>query len=170
MSNVFLILQANIIEQLGVRRQDLGNLDAPRLRVSFRVVDGEPDLERPVVYAPESFGWRTLLLQGAKDDFGENPTGESLVIGGQINRPAFTHYRDSLNSWNKVGAALVAFWLGLLFLLILGFGYSFFFSTSTIIYLLLRRNLDAAEMDEVYLEEEDQEGAYGGPLRTWAKL
>jgi hypothetical protein len=49
-----------------------------------------------------------------------------------------------------------------LFLLMLGFGYSYFWSASTIIYLLMRRHVDAAEMDEVYLEEDEQEGPYGG--------
>src|SRR5260370_29284550 len=28
----------------------------------------------------------------------------------------------------------------------------------------MRKNVDTAELDEVYLEEDDQEGAYGGPL------
>jgi len=44
----------------------------------------------------------------------------------------------------------------------LGFGYSYFWSASTIIYLLMRRHVDAAELDEVYLEEDEQEGPYGG--------
>ena len=30
--------------------------------------------------------------------------------------------------------------------------------------MLLRRDVDAAEMDEVYLEEDEGEGAFGGPL------
>ena len=50
------------------------------------------------------------------------------------------------------------------FLVIMGFAYSYFWSAGTIIYLLMRRNVDAAEMDEVYLEEEDHEGPYGGAL------
>ena len=53
----------------------------------------------------------------------------------------------------------MAFWLWALFLLMLGFGYSYFWSASTIIYMLMRRNVDAAEMDEVYLEEDEDEGA-----------
>jgi hypothetical protein len=45
-------------------------------------------------------------------------------------------------------------WLWLFFLLILGFGYSYFWSVSTIIYLLMRQKVDDTELDEVYLEEE----------------
>jgi hypothetical protein len=121
------------------------------------------------VYAPESFGWRTLLLQGAVDDFSKSETDASTNAElvqpktGIINAKAYAHYVNNLNWWNRVGAVLVAFWLGLFFLLILGFGYSFFFTTTTIIYLLMRRNLDGAEIDEVYLEEEEQDG-FGGPL------
>jgi len=39
----------------------------------------------------------------------------------------------------RVGTYLVTFWLGLFFLLIIGFGYSFFWCATSIIYLLLRR-------------------------------
>jgi hypothetical protein len=127
------------------------------------------------IYAPESFGWRNLLLQGAADNNSKDaeaektdpPTNASLVEGGRLNEKAYDHYVRNLHGWNKLGAALVAFWLGLLFLLILGFGYSFFFTTTTIIYLLMRRNLDAAEIDEVYLEEEDQDG-FGGSVAPQA--
>jgi hypothetical protein len=119
------------------------------------------------VYAPESFGWRTLLLDNATvepaGDSTEKREPQHVVQDGRINRAAYNDYTQNLNWWNKFGAGLVAFWLGLLFLLILGFGYSFFFSTTSIIYLLMRRNLDAAEIDEVYLEEEDQE-SFGSPV------
>lgn len=128
------------------------------------------------VYAPTSFGWRTLLLEGA------TVHGQRVVENGAINaytyadylndtRPDGTKYewadekikdKEVLNGWNKTGAFLVAIWLAILFLLMLGFGYSYFWSASTIIYLLMRRHVDAAELDEVYLEEDEQEGAYGG--------
>jgi hypothetical protein len=128
------------------------------------------------VYAPTSFGWRTLLLEGA------TVHGQKVVENGAINPDAFADYLDHprtdgstyqwpdektkdkevLNGANKFGAFLVAIWLGILFLLMLGFGYSYFWSASTIIYLLMRRHVDAAELDEVYLEEDEQEGPYGG--------
>jgi hypothetical protein len=124
------------------------------------------------VYAPESFGWRTLLLEGT------TVHGQKLVDNGEVNPDYYDDYLGrprrsgttyegpdknySLSWWNKFGAVLVAIWLFLVFLLLLGFGYSYFWSASTIIYLLMRRHVDAAEMDEVYLEEDDQEGPYGG--------
>ncbi len=115
------------------------------------------------VYAPKSFGWRTLLLEGATVD------GRKVVDNGQIQQSVYDDFfgnpdesKDRLHFWNKVGAFLVAVWLSISFLLMLGFGYSYFWSASTIIYLLMRRHVDAAELDEVYLEEDEQEGSYGG--------
>ena len=131
----------------------------------IKKVDREPSFL--FAYAPTSFGWRTLLLDGVQVD------NEPMVQNGVLNQVAYNKYvgrdpsykgTDQLSWWNKVGAGLVAIWVGLLFLLVLGFGYSFFWSTATIIYLLMRKNVDTAELDEVYLEEDDQEGAYGGPL------
>jgi hypothetical protein len=112
------------------------------------------------VYAPTSFGWRTLLLEGTTFK------GSKLVDNGEIQEKVREDYlsdpNDGLHWWNKLGAFLVALWLGLFFLLMLGFGYSYFWSASTIIYLLMRRHVDAAELDEVYLEEDEQEGPYSG--------
>jgi hypothetical protein len=90
------------------------------------------------VWAPTSFGWRRLLLQG-------------------------TPYEDGQTfpwSFNVIGAFLISVWLYLMFLLIIGFAYSYFWSASTMIYLLMRRKVDDTEMDEVYLEEEDSEEPY----------
>lgn len=108
------------------------------------------------VYAPTSFGWRTLLLSDVAVG------GGKLVVNGEIDEDAYAAYRGTFHWWNEVGASLVAIWLWLFFLLMLGFGYSYFWSASTIIYLLMRRHVDAAELDEVYLEEDEQEGPYGG--------
>jgi hypothetical protein len=103
------------------------------------------------VYAPTSFGWRTLLLDGARTE-----GGVPVVQDGAIDPTAYNAYVGKLAWWNKVGAGLVAFWVGLVFLLVLGFGYSFFWSAATIIYLLMRRSVDGADLDEVYLEDEDE--------------
>jgi hypothetical protein len=82
-------------------------------------------------YAPTSFEWRHLL-------------------GGDVPQTDVTW------AWyNQISATLVSLWVVLVFLLVIGFGYSYFFSAGTMIYLLLRRKVDETEMDEVYLEEEE---------------
>jgi hypothetical protein len=105
------------------------------------------------VYAPTSYQWRDLLLQ----DSPAEPTS------GVLDKDAYTRYVDKLTWYNKAGAFLVAAWLFLVFLLVLGFGYSYFWSAGTIIYLLMRRKVDDTELDEVYVEEEEPEQAYSSP-------
>lgn len=106
------------------------------------------------VKAPESFGWRELLLQGVAVD------GENVVENGVINSKAYNKYLESFRWWNWAGAFMVSAWIYLFFLMILGFGYSYFWSASTIIYLLMRRKVDDTDMDEVYLEEDESEETY----------
>jgi hypothetical protein len=137
------------------------------------------------VKAPMSFGWRELLLEGAQvraseDEQNRDPLLKRLngaeVVGSRSSRPigvttvggvsrwnrinpeAYNAYLKTMSWWNWMGAYMVAFWLGLMFLGVLGFGYAYFWSASTIIYMLLRRDMDAAEMDEVYFEEDEYEG------------
>jgi hypothetical protein len=61
------------------------------------------------------------------------------------------------------GAGLILFWGGCVKMLAVGFLYSYFWTASTCIYLLLRRDADATEMDEVFLEEQEEEASYGLP-------
>lgn len=54
------------------------------------------------------------------------------------------------------GAALIQFWENVVFTLVTAFAISFIWSASTSIYLLLRRQVDAVELDEIFLEEEEE--------------
>ncbi len=111
---------------------------------------------RLFVYAPTSFQWRHLLLEGATIDKG--PVKGPVVGQGEIDETRLNAYVAQDLGWqNQVGAVLISIWLGAFFLLVLGFGYSYFWTASTIIYLLLRRHVDDAEMDEVYFEEDEEE-------------
>lgn len=111
------------------------------------------------VWAPTSFGWRTLLLQGSTVD------GQPLVVDGKINAEAYDKLTGEdkvhgMSWWNWIGCAMVTVWLYGFFLLVLGFAYSYFWSSSTIIYLLMRRKVDDTDLDEVYLEEDEAEDTY----------
>ena len=64
--------------------------------------------------------------------------------------------KDKMEWYNHVGAGMVAVWITLVLLLVIGFGYSYFWTAGTIIYLLMRQKVDDAEIDEIYLEEEEQ--------------
>ncbi len=80
-------------------------------------------------YAPESFHWRELLVTGP------------------------TH----LTWYNQIGAVFVSLWVTIIFLMMIGFAYSYYFSAFTMVYLLMRRKVDDTEIDEVYLEEDEPE-------------
>jgi len=116
-------------------------------------------------YAPRSFGWRELLLQGATVD------GQQVVVNGEIDEKAYDKMvgndpsyngKDKMTLYNKAGAVVVSVvWIGLIFMLVVASPTAISGSSSTIIYLLMRRKVDDAELDEVYLEEEEP---YSGPL------
>jgi hypothetical protein len=98
------------------------------------------------VYAPTSYHWDRLLLFGREQE--------------PLSAAEFEAQRqDIINNMDavpKMCAGIMAFWLHLLFLVMIGFAYSFFWSASTIIYFLLRKRVDDTETDEVYMEEEDE--------------
>jgi hypothetical protein len=63
----------------------------------------------------------------------------------------------ALGPGEAAGAWLVAIWVYLLIGLLGAFAISFYFSANTIIYYLMRREVDATEMDDVYVEQLDEE-------------
>jgi len=65
------------------------------------------------------------------------------------------------------GQIIEVCWVGCVKLLAVGFIYGYFWTASTAIYFLLRRDVDATEMDEVFLDEDASEPSYGlPPLKT----
>lgn len=96
-------------------------------------------------YAPTSFGWRDLLLH-------ENPHATLQRDGHYyLNED----YKSAMSIPNYIGGFLVSAWIWLVFMLVLGFGYSYFWTASSIIYLLMRNRVDETDTDEVYLDDED---------------
>ena len=74
---------------------------------------------------------------------------------------------DEVGLLHSLGRGLIIFWFGCIKVLAVGFLYSYFWTASTCIYSLLRYDADATELDEVYLEEEEEEAADGlPPIRT----
>ena len=63
-----------------------------------------------------------------------------------------------------IGARLMGLSVGLVRAVAAGYMYSFFWCAATAIYLLLRRDVDHADFDEVYVE--DEEDRYGLPHLT----
>jgi len=70
---------------------------------------------------------------------------------------------EELSAIGNAGAVLIRFWAGCVKLLAVGYLFSYFWTASTAIYFLLRRDVDATEMDEVFLDADASEQTYGLP-------
>jgi hypothetical protein len=123
------------------------------------------------IYAPESFGWRELLTKdspyairgewtGIDRDGNETSdparTVRQVMTYKPVKADAFAAARADFYYHNTWGAGIVCFLLTLAFLMMLGFSYSFFWSAATVIYFLMRKKVDDAEMDEVFEETEPE--------------
>ncbi len=65
----------------------------------------------------------------------------------------------TLHSDQVLGGFLISIWVYIAIGLLGAFAISFYFSANTIIYYLMRREVDATELDDVYLEQSDEDFA-----------
>ncbi len=66
---------------------------------------------------------------------------------------------SSLTPGQKIGAGILSFWIYLTISMLGAFAISFYFSANTIIYYLMRQEVDATELDDVFIEQSDEEFA-----------
>lgn len=64
---------------------------------------------------------------------------------------------EMLDWGGVIGASLLAFWVYLTIAMLGAFAISFYFSANTIIYYLMRHEVDATELDDVFLEQSEEE-------------
>jgi hypothetical protein len=136
------------------------------------------------IYSPTSFGWRQVLVSGSPAEditrmedeereyrarYDAEPAARLLSerwrLEGRDRAAAQARYDNWLSTfyvYNTIGAAMVSFWVTLVFLMVLGFGYSFFWTASSMIYLMMRRRVDDIDIDEVYLEETEPYDPFAG--------
>jgi hypothetical protein len=65
----------------------------------------------------------------------------------------------TLSWYQDIAASLLAFWVYLVVAMLGAFAISFYFTANTIIYYLMRHEVDATEMDDVYLEQSEEDFA-----------
>jgi hypothetical protein len=66
---------------------------------------------------------------------------------------------SNLGYGGDIASSLIFFWVYLTIALVGAYVVSFYFSANTIIYYLLRREVDATDLDDVYVEQADEEFA-----------
>ena len=69
-----------------------------------------------------------------------------------------------LKASEDIAAGAISFWVYMTIGLLGAYAISFYFSANTIIYYLMRREVDATELDDVYVEETEDE--FGEPVAT----
>jgi len=69
----------------------------------------------------------------------------------------------TLSFGQEVGAGLLAIWVYLVICMLGAFAISFYFSSNTLIYFLMRHEVDATELDDVYLEQSDDDFGEAAP-------
>lgn len=94
---------------------------------------------------------------------------EAILPGPQLGELVHTVNWDAVGGTSAVAAWIVLVWVKLLIALLPAFAVSFFFCEQTWIYLLLRRSIDGAELDEVYLEADDEPTAVPTPDKVEAE-
>jgi hypothetical protein len=88
--------------------------------------------------------------------------GDQYLWPSLMPRPSFASLpyemnMDALGPAGSLGAFLIAFWSYLAISMLGAFAISFYFSVNTIIYYLMRREVDATELDDVFLEQPEEE-------------
>jgi hypothetical protein len=121
------------------------------------------------------FVWLTLVLTHAAVGLGFFRYGNNALPMWQTMWPApdYLHLPfqidfTSLNSGASIGAWFVALWVYIVMAMLGAYALSAYFSANTIIYYLMRREVDATEMDDVYVEQIEEEFAEGAPAEPGA--
>ena len=82
--------------------------------------------------------------------------------------PTFDSFRgpiqaEAMTGSERMASHVLGIWIGLVAWVVLSFLLCFFFSAATNIYFLLRRKVDATDLDDVYVDEDDHAPAPAGP-------
>ena len=113
------------------------------------------------VYSPKSLGWRELMLKGSPAEIYQSPKTDDYE---PVNPEASAEYMKQMTWWNEAGAGMVTFWMVLVFLLMIGFIYSYFWTSSTMIYLLMRKKVDEVDIEEVFSQQDAEASTAGAPF------
>ena len=76
--------------------------------------------------------------------------------------PEFSNFHpniswEALNGMESIAAGIIAIWVYVVIAVVAAFGLSFLASSTTVVYYLLRRKVDATDLDDVYVEEVEEE-------------
>ena len=98
-----------------------------------------------------------------KAPMGVNSFDAMWPMGSDMMNLAYNPAWFGLGTGQAIGAGLLAFWNYLVISMLGAFAVSLYFSANTIIYYLMRRDVDATDMEDVYLEQTDDDFVDAAP-------
>jgi hypothetical protein len=107
-----------------------------------------------------AFGYATVWLSQYAVSWGMGDANAKLAYA---DTPLNGFWRASLSAGVEPAgskaalAGLVGFWTHLVFMGVVGFAYSYFWTAATVIYFLMRRDVDEIDATEVDLDDEDDD-------------
>ncbi|MCK5711616.1 MAG: hypothetical protein KAI25_02770, partial [Hyphomicrobiaceae bacterium] len=113
--------------------------------------------------------WLTWMVLGALVWGGPEAVGVDGgdKIAAMWVEPSITNLHSVnwglLQGWEMVGAIGLSIWVGIVVSLLAAFVVSYAYSSQTLIYLLLRKRVDATDIDDVYIEETEEEELFEAP-------
>jgi len=116
------------------------------------------------------FAWLLLISVYAAAGMGMNVDDSSVTgsmnLRGKLEAiwptPTLGDLQPSINwitlNWSEcIGAAVIWIWVALVSGLVLAFVLSFFYSVNTVIYSLLRKQVDDTDLEDIYVEQDVEE-------------
>jgi hypothetical protein len=123
------------------------------LAATHFIVGLSMNLGSPTLATPEKpdQAIKTEQTVGKLDAMWQAPslTGDTTFYGGFGN--------ENLASASRFGQVFIHIWVYMVVAFVGAYALSFFFSATTLIYLLLRRDVDATDLDDVYVEERPED-------------
>ena len=96
------------------------------------------------------------------------PAFQGIWPGSKLWNLTYSVNHLSLTSGQRIAAFFVALWVFLAIAALGAYVITYYFSSSAIVYFLMRREVDATEMDDVYLEQLEEEFVEPSPSTTTA--
>lgn len=112
-----------------------------------------------ITHACVSFGVGGFCTHwwGIREEAGEGMTKLDVLWRAPITDLYSMGDRAHMGGWEIFAAMVIGIWVLIAIGLLWSFLASFYFSSSTIVYYLLRRDVDATDYDDVYIDEEEEE-------------
>jgi hypothetical protein len=118
---------------------------------------------RLFIFLTLAFAHKATGFWVVRTTHGEQPLWGSIWPGSGLWHLPYNVDYFSLSAGQSIAAFFVAIWVFLAISFLGAYLISYYFASSTVTYYLMRREVDATEMDDVYIEQSEDEFAEPAP-------